>query len=179
MKPNSRVLRILQAAGGGSSNPARTSFSSTLLLQLDDLTELSLAACAFKDRGLLPVLETLRHLPNLRTLVLASNDLTNDGVEWLAHALSLSPAGFEVIAATSAVGANVPAVELRAMFVCPALKSIDLSNNKIGLGGTRLLSDLARLRTSLHEVKIDGVKIEASERRRLDRFLESNRSEVV
>jgi hypothetical protein len=175
IKPNSRVSQILRSNATSSPN---VSFSPSLLLQLTDVTVLNLSMCAFKDRGLLPILEILRHLPKLQSLILSSNDLSNDGVEWLAHALSLTVSGDEMTTLLAVTGTSLTAQEAAMRFVCPVLSELDLSNNKIGIGGTRLLSDLANLRSSLLVVKLDGIKIDASERRRLDRFLQANKAKT-
>ena len=162
LKPNSKILSVLTAASSSSS----LSGSTVQPVQFPGVKSLNFTMCMFRDRGMLPVLELLRHLPQLETLVLASNDLTNDGVEWLAHALALTVTGTE------------QQQDDQLLQCCPVLAEIDMSNNKIGIGGTRLLSDLSRRKSSLTAVKLDGVKIDASERRRLDRFLAANKAKL-
>lgn len=181
IKPNSRVLQLLkqqQQHAGTAPPPHDPTSSASPSLVFNDITALNLAQCAFKDRGLLPILELLRHLPQLQSLILPQNDISNEGVEWLAHALALSPAG-EAIAVSNATS-SVFAPALMQQFVCPALATLDLSGNgKMGIGGTRLLSDLAALRASVTAITLDGMKIEASERRRMERFLLANKTKTA
>lgn len=177
VKSNSRVIRILHQHETNTQTPANP---------FEDLTSLDVSLCMLRDRGLLPVLEVARHCVNLRSLNLAGNDITNEGVEFLAHAVveGCASSSFEIIEIDennkrqndiSAHAQEVNMINLRTNF-CACIASLDVSDNLLSLGGLRLLQLIAEKLPTLVEIKVVGARVDANELQELEKILAENRS---
>ena len=179
---------VLRAAAGGSEadkGPAASKESRTgdqqqdnsddvpdPLIVFDGVEDLDLSRCFVRDKGFLPVVEMLYHLPKLTCLSLSDNDLSSEGIECLVNALQ--DPSVRVAVYDMGEGA-VPFAQRPQGWACPRLRMLSISHNKLGIGGVRVVADLVKDREYLTDVVCDGTRVDASEIRRLERFLAANR----
>jgi hypothetical protein len=185
---NSRVIKILKQHEDNTQIPQNP---------FEDLISLDLSLCMLRDKGMLPVVEMLRLCVNLKYLGLASNDISNSGIEYLAHAVVEGTVGssFEVME-NDDVGGNdgngggastsYSAVENRiekagTTMISTAnrfgvnIATLDVSDNLISLGGMRLIQLIAEKLPSLVDVRVEGARVDACEFSELEGILEENR----
>ena len=119
-------------------------------------TIISTAGNFIGERGLLPVLEVARLCPNLEVLEFPANGLRNSACEWIAEFLLSTPSQ------------------------CPKIKRIDLSGNRITIGGGKVLLRAASdpRRPTLHEINVEGTKIDVPTMKRLKEQLRSNQEKT-
>lgn len=189
VRSNSRVVGILEQHDAYTSTPHNP---------LLDLKALDLSLCMLRDKGMLVVVELLRLCPNLQSLNLSHNDITNEGVEYLAHAVmeGVASSSFEVPEDDDALHADgtkestkkddslrARAADAGIAFsnirTCSqlgfALASLNVAGNRISLGGVRLLQLLAEKLPSLVDVVADGARVDASELEELALIVAENR----
>eukprot|EP01002_Notosolenus_urceolatus_P011390 NODE_3969_length_856_cov_18.156134_g3293_i0.p1 GENE.NODE_3969_length_856_cov_18.156134_g3293_i0~~NODE_3969_length_856_cov_18.156134_g3293_i0.p1 ORF type:complete len:224 (-),score=28.58 NODE_3969_length_856_cov_18.156134_g3293_i0:49-720(-) len=130
LHPNSGILNMLPTEPG-----------------VFDLKILDLSGNLVGEKGLLPIIEVIRVLPQLTHLVLPENGLRNEGVECLVH---------------SAISH-------------PALRSIDLSGNRLTIGSGKVLEYLVRKNKRIQELKLSGTRIEPNQIQKINTLLRSNR----
>ncbi|CUG82150.1 Hypothetical protein, putative [Bodo saltans] len=175
---NSRVMRILEQHEDNTQIPQNP---------FEDLTSLDLSLCMLRDKGMLPIVEMLRLCVNLKYLGLASNDISNNGIEYLAHAVVEGTVGssFEVMDEDNAASSSY-CVENRIEKAGTTMisttnrfglniESLDMSDNLISLGGMRLIQLIAEKLPSLIDVKVGGARVDACEFSELETILEENR----
>jgi hypothetical protein len=185
---NSRVMKILKQHEDNTQIPQNP---------FEDLISLDLSLCMLRDKGMLPVVEMLRLCVNLKYLGLASNDISNSGIEYLAHAVVEGTVGssFEVMESNDVDGngnngggasTSYSAVENRIEKAGTTMMSttnrfgvniatLDVSDNMISLGGMRLIQLIAEKLPSLVDVRVEGARVDACEFSELEGILEENR----
>ena len=147
--------------------------------EFDKTTVISGKGNLVGDRGLLPVLELARYCPNLKDISFPDNGLKNNAVEALVHML-LDRSTTEAAADGGVDEAAANNKSVAGGFVAPAcsnsIQKLDLSGNRITIGGGKLLVDLVKARPNIVELNVTGTKIDEVILKQLTLALETNRS---
>lgn len=147
------------ALAGRSANDATSSIPSLAAVKHLDFSN-NLFGC----HGILPVLETvLACCPNLESLNLAQNYLSNASIECLYHLLEPNGSRHDTNAGSrvdyAAASSGSSSADDAVVRLCPRLQYLDLTGNPISASAGKLLSRLVDSRPHLRRVLLGGTLV--------------------